>query len=54
MKIPQILVVYDSRTGNTAKMAALVAEGARSAPDTEVRSPYTAKLLKDFTGGSSY
>jgi hypothetical protein len=23
-------------------------------PDTEVRSPYTAKLLKDFTGGTSY
>ena len=23
-------------------------------PDTEIRSPYTAKLLKDFTGGSTY
>ncbi|HTI71610.1 MAG TPA: flavodoxin family protein [Candidatus Limnocylindria bacterium] len=33
----RILVLYDSATGNTAKMAALVAEGARSLPDTEVR-----------------
>ncbi len=33
----RILVLYDSKTGNTAKMAALVAEGARSIPDTEVR-----------------
>ena len=32
-----ILVLYDSGTGNTAKMAELVAEGARSIPDVEVR-----------------
>ncbi len=30
-------MLYDSRTGNTAKMAAFVAEGASSIPDTEVR-----------------
>lgn len=33
----RILVLYDSKTGNTAKMAALVAEGAQTIPDTEVR-----------------
>jgi NAD(P)H dehydrogenase (quinone) len=33
----KILVLYDSATGNTAKMAALVAEGAREVSDTEVR-----------------
>lgn len=33
----RILVLVDSRTGNTAKMADLVAEGARSIPGTEVR-----------------
>jgi NAD(P)H dehydrogenase (quinone) len=33
----RILVLYDSRTGNTAKMAKLVAEGAAAIPDTEVR-----------------
>jgi NAD(P)H dehydrogenase (quinone) len=33
----RILVLYDSKTGNTAKMAALVADGARRVPDTEVR-----------------
>lgn len=33
----RILVLYDSKSGNTAKMAALVAEGAQSIADTEVR-----------------
>jgi NAD(P)H dehydrogenase (quinone) len=33
----RILVLYDSQTGNTAKMAQLVGEGATSIPDTEVR-----------------
>jgi len=33
----RILVLHDSKSGNTAKMAGLVAEGARSVPDTEVR-----------------
>lgn len=33
----RILVLYDSKTGNTAKMAQLVAEGATTVPDTEVR-----------------
>jgi len=33
----KILVLYDSATGNVAKMAEFVAEGARSIPNTEVR-----------------
>jgi len=33
----KILVLYDSKSGNVAKMAALVADGARKIPDTEVR-----------------
>lgn len=33
----KILVLYDSATGNTTAMARLVAEGAKSVPDTEVR-----------------
>lgn len=33
----RILVLYDSRSGNVAKMAELVAEGARLVPDSEVR-----------------
>lgn len=37
MALNRILVLYDSQTGNTAKMAALVAEGARAIEETEVR-----------------
>ncbi|HSI14694.1 MAG TPA: flavodoxin domain-containing protein [Chthoniobacter sp.] len=33
----RILVLYDSKTGNVAAMAKLVAEGAAVVPDTEVR-----------------
>jgi len=33
----RILVLYDSKTGNVAAMAKLVAEGAALVPDTEVR-----------------
>ena len=33
----RILVLYDSKSGNVAKMAELVAEGARRISDTEVR-----------------
>ena len=33
----KVLVLYDSASGNTAKMAALVAEGAGSIPGIEVR-----------------
>ncbi len=33
----KILVLFDSKTGNVARMAALVAEGAARIADTEVR-----------------
>jgi NAD(P)H dehydrogenase (quinone) len=33
----RILVLYDSKAGNVAKMAKLVAEGAATIPETEVR-----------------
>jgi NAD(P)H dehydrogenase (quinone) len=33
----KILILYDSATGNTAKMATFVGEGAAAIPDTEVR-----------------
>jgi len=33
----KVLVLYDSASGNTAKMAGLVAEGAGSIPGIEVR-----------------
>jgi hypothetical protein len=33
----KVLVLYDSASGNTAKMAGLVAEGAGSVPGVEVR-----------------
>ena len=33
----RVLVLFDSKTGNVAKMAKLVAEGASSIADTEVR-----------------
>ena len=33
----KVLVLYDSASGNTAKMAALVAAGAADIPGTEVR-----------------
>jgi len=33
----KILVLQDSKSGNTAQMASFVAEGARSIADTEVR-----------------
>ncbi|MSR32151.1 MAG: flavodoxin family protein [Gemmataceae bacterium] len=33
----KVLVLFDSLSGNTGKMAALVAEGARQIPGTEVR-----------------
>lgn len=33
----KVLVLFDSASGNTAKMAALVADGAREVPEIEVR-----------------
>jgi len=40
--LAKLLILYDSRTGNTEKMAAAVAEGARSVADVEVTVKYYA------------
>jgi NAD(P)H dehydrogenase (quinone) len=36
IKMAKILIIYDSRTGNTEKMARAVAKGARQIKDTKV------------------
>jgi flavorubredoxin len=41
--MPQLLILYDSQTGNTEKMAEAVAEGARSVANVEVIVKYYAK-----------
>lgn len=43
----RILVLYDSATGNTAKMAGYVAEGARSVPGHEVRVRSVDEATRD-------
>jgi NAD(P)H dehydrogenase (quinone) len=43
----KILVLYDSASGSTAKMAALVAEGAREVPDVEVRLRHVDRATAD-------
>ena len=43
----QILVLYDSRSGNVAKMAALVGEGAQQVPETEVRLRHVDEATAD-------
>jgi flavodoxin I len=39
----KVLVLYDSQSGNTEKMAEAVAEGARSVPNVEVEIKYYAR-----------
>jgi NAD(P)H dehydrogenase (quinone) len=41
----KILVVFYSMTGNVAKLATAVAEGAKSVPDTEVRMRQVEELI---------
>jgi len=41
-KMAKILILYDSQTGNTEKMAEAVAEGARTVPNIEVEIKYYA------------
>jgi NAD(P)H dehydrogenase (quinone) len=41
----KILVVFYSMTGNVAKLAAAVVEGAKSVPDTEVRMRQVEELI---------
>ncbi len=43
----RVLVLYDSRTGNTKRMAELVAEGARTVPGTEVRLKHVDEATKE-------
>lgn len=43
----RILVLYDSKTGNTARMARLVAEGAATIPDTDVRLRSVEEAVPD-------
>jgi NAD(P)H dehydrogenase (quinone) len=43
----KILVLYDSASGNTTKMAQLVAEGARAIGQTEVRMRSVAEAVPD-------
>ncbi|TFG70828.1 MAG: flavodoxin, partial [Methanomassiliicoccus sp.] len=40
----KILVVYDSRTGNTEKMALAVAEGAKEVADVKVTVKMVGKV----------
>lgn len=41
--MPKVLILYDSQTGNTEKMAEEVAEGARSIANVEVIVKYYAR-----------
>jgi len=41
--MPKLLILYDSQTGNTEKMAEAVAEGARSIANIEVIVKYYAR-----------
>jgi len=41
--MPKLLILYDSQTGNTEKMAEAVAEGARSVANVEVTVKYYAR-----------
>jgi NAD(P)H dehydrogenase (quinone) len=51
VKIPQILVVYDSRTGNTEKMARAVVDGAKRVAGVTVTWKQAARTTpKDLLG----
>jgi NAD(P)H dehydrogenase (quinone) len=41
--MPKILIIYDSQTGNTEKMAESIADGARSMDGVEVIMKYYAR-----------
>ena len=41
--MPKLLIVYNSQTGNTEKMAKAVAEGAKSAANVEITLTYHAR-----------
>lgn len=46
-RLARVLILYHSETGNTRLMADLVAEGAGSLPDTEVRLRSVAEATAD-------
>jgi NAD(P)H dehydrogenase (quinone) len=49
--LPKVLIVYDSRTGNTEKMAQAVAEGAREVKGVKVKVKRVTKAtLDDLVG----
>jgi len=41
--MPKLLILYDSQTGNTEKMAEAIAEGAKTVADVEVITKYYAR-----------
>ncbi len=43
----KILVLFDTRSGNVAQMAAFVAEGAKQVPDTEVRIRHVDEAIAE-------
>jgi len=49
----EVLILYYSKTGNTRKLADLVAEGVRSVPDVEARIMSTQEVTKaDFVNAA--
>ncbi len=50
--MPKLLVVYDSQTGNTEKMAKAIVEGAKSVPSVEVVLKYYVRP-KELTEASA-
>ena len=52
--MPKVLIIYYSRTGNTQKMAEIVAEGAREVADTEVDvRPVDGCSVEDMLGADA-
>jgi NAD(P)H dehydrogenase (quinone) len=52
--VPKVLIIYYSRTGNTQKMAEIVAEGAREVPDAEVDvRPVDECSVEDMLGADA-
>jgi len=41
--VPELLIIYDSHTGNTEKMTEAIAEGAKSVEGVEVNTKYFAR-----------
>jgi len=53
--MPKILVIYDSRTGNTEKLAQAVAEGSRKVPGTIVEMRKVREInLEEVAAADAY